>query len=114
MTQALGYKTFAAAGGDWGALVTSDMGHAHADHLRGIYLTLPVIPGVNREAIPDDAFAPDENLPPGIYLDRWGPGAIAHVTAPLLDNLADDPRAQLALTKILMLLSRPSPTPSSL
>ncbi|MEI9997788.1 MAG: hypothetical protein WDO13_00725 [Verrucomicrobiota bacterium] len=52
-------------------------------------------------------FAPDDGLPPGVYLDRNGSGALAHVTAPLLDNLADDPRAQLALTKVLTLLSIP-------
>jgi len=59
-------------------------------------------------------FAPDDTLPPGIYLDRGGSSALAHLTAPLLENFADDPRAQIALTKILRLLSSPSPNPSGL
>jgi hypothetical protein len=59
-------------------------------------------------------FAPDESLPPGAYLDRNGSSIMGHVTAPLLDNLADDPRAQLALTKLLTLLSSSPTNPSSL
>src|SRR3982751_5390308 len=36
----LGYRRFAAQGGDWGAFVTSRLGHAHADKLVGIHLNL--------------------------------------------------------------------------
>ena len=43
----LGYERFAAAGGDWGAIVTAELGHAHSEHVLGVYLTLPMIPGVN-------------------------------------------------------------------
>jgi pimeloyl-ACP methyl ester carboxylesterase len=57
---ALGYDRFCAAGGDWGAIVTSELGHAHSDHLMGVYLTLPMIPGVNLRDVPDDAYAEDE------------------------------------------------------
>ena len=35
----LGYERFAAAGGDWGASITAELGHAHAQHLLGVYLT---------------------------------------------------------------------------
>ena len=56
----LGYERFAAAGGDWGAIVTAELGHAHAEHVRGVYLTLPMIPGVNLRDVPADAFAEDE------------------------------------------------------
>jgi len=56
----LGYPRFGAAGGDWGAIVTSELGHAHPDELLGVYMTLPVIPGVNRRELTPDAFAPDE------------------------------------------------------
>ena len=55
-------------------------------------------------------FAPDETLPPGVYLT----GKFAHVTAPLLDHLPDDPRAQRTLTKIINLLSTPPTNPTSL
>ena len=40
MTGVLGYRRFAAQGGDWGAFVASRLGHAHADRLIGIHLNL--------------------------------------------------------------------------
>ncbi len=39
MTDVLGYERFGAAGGDWGALTTAQLGHKYADRLYGIYLT---------------------------------------------------------------------------
>ncbi|MGH8007863.1 MAG: epoxide hydrolase family protein [Candidatus Binatia bacterium] len=42
MQDVLGYKKFSAEGGDWGALVTSQLGHAHAQHMIGTYLSLSV------------------------------------------------------------------------
>ncbi len=39
MREVLGYERFAAQGGDWGALVTSQLGHKYADHVIGIHLT---------------------------------------------------------------------------
>ena len=41
MTEVLGYDRFAAQGGDWGAIVTANLGHAHADKLYGIHESLP-------------------------------------------------------------------------
>jgi pimeloyl-ACP methyl ester carboxylesterase len=40
MTDALGYRRFAAQGGDWGAFVTARLGLAYPDHLVGIHVTL--------------------------------------------------------------------------
>ena len=40
----LGYRRFAAQGGDWGAFVTSRLGYVHADRLIGIHLNLMPIP----------------------------------------------------------------------
>lgn len=37
MTDTLGHARFAAAGADWGARVTAQLGHAHADRLLGIH-----------------------------------------------------------------------------
>ena len=39
MYDVLGYDRFAAHGGDFGAIVTAYLGHAHADRLTGIHLT---------------------------------------------------------------------------
>ena len=40
MQDVLGYQKFAAEGGDWGAIITEQLGHKHADKLIGIYLHL--------------------------------------------------------------------------
>jgi pimeloyl-ACP methyl ester carboxylesterase len=40
MRDALGHPRFAAAGGDWGALVSAQLGHAHAASLVGVHLSL--------------------------------------------------------------------------
>ena len=40
MTGVLGYRRFAAQGGDWGAFVTSRLGADHADKLIGIHVNL--------------------------------------------------------------------------
>ncbi|HZP91369.1 MAG TPA: alpha/beta fold hydrolase [Burkholderiales bacterium] len=40
MTGVLGYRRFAAQGGDWGAFITSRLGYAHPDKLHGIHLNL--------------------------------------------------------------------------
>ena len=33
MTDVLGYERFAAAGGDWGSIITGELGHAYPEHL---------------------------------------------------------------------------------
>lgn len=38
MTERLGYDRFAASGGDWGALVTAQLGHKYAASLHGVHL----------------------------------------------------------------------------
>jgi microsomal epoxide hydrolase len=40
MTEVLGYRRFAAQGGDWGAFVTSRLAHAYPERLHGIHLNL--------------------------------------------------------------------------
>lgn len=56
----LGYDRFAAAGGDWGGGITVELGHAHADRVSAIYLSLVMLPGVDPGAVSPDDFAPDE------------------------------------------------------
>jgi pimeloyl-ACP methyl ester carboxylesterase len=56
----LGHERFAAAGGDWGAIVTAELGAHHAEHLLGVYLTMPVFPGIDMLALRNAEFAPDE------------------------------------------------------
>lgn len=60
MRDVLGYSKFAAAGGDFGAFITKALGERHPEHLHGIHITLPVVPGVDLRAVDEAAFAPDE------------------------------------------------------
>ena len=60
MRDVLGYERFGAAGGDWGAAVTAQLGHAHGESLLGIYQTLPVYPGLDLSQLTPGDFALDE------------------------------------------------------
>jgi len=40
MQDVLGYQKFAAQGGDWGAIITAQLGHKYADRLIGIHMNL--------------------------------------------------------------------------
>jgi len=63
MTETLGYRRFAAQGGDWGGLTASRMGFAHADKLIGIHLNLLA---VRRDTNPVANPTPEERQ----YLDE--------------------------------------------
>ena len=60
MTEVLGYDRFAAQGGDWGALVTANLGHAHADKLYGIHESFPGFVDLDYAAIRESDFGRDE------------------------------------------------------
>lgn len=60
MTQVLGYDQYAAAGGDWGAFVTSELSLRHPDNIIAVYLTLPVVPGIHSRSLRESDFADDE------------------------------------------------------
>jgi pimeloyl-ACP methyl ester carboxylesterase len=63
MVDGLGYDRFGAGGGDFGAIVSSYLGHAHAEHLTGVYLTMATVPGLGF-VTPAEDFAPDEQWMP--------------------------------------------------
>jgi pimeloyl-ACP methyl ester carboxylesterase len=60
MSDVLGYERFAAQGGDWGALVTAELGHRFADRLHGIHVTLPGHPAFGFQNMKPEDFGPDE------------------------------------------------------
>ena len=60
MTEVLGYDRFAAQGGDWGAIVTANLGHAHADKLYGIHESLPGFLDLDYSAIRPSDFGVGE------------------------------------------------------
>jgi microsomal epoxide hydrolase len=63
MTDVLGYRRFAAQGGDWGAFITSVLGASHADKLAGIHVNLLA---VRR----DHAMPPDPSEEEKRYLEE--------------------------------------------
>ena len=57
MSEVLGYPSFAAQGGDWGAFVVSRLGHAHAERTIGIHLNMMPIrrdPGMVSDPTPEE------------------------------------------------------------
>jgi pimeloyl-ACP methyl ester carboxylesterase len=60
MRDVLGYDRFAAAGGDWGASISAELGHAHAPHLLGVYLMTTSWPGLNLLQVEPSLFGRDE------------------------------------------------------
>ncbi len=60
MTEALGYKRFAAQGGDWGSAIVSRLGEAYQSNLYGIHINMiPMSPAEGRKA-PD--LTPEEKV----------------------------------------------------
>jgi pimeloyl-ACP methyl ester carboxylesterase len=67
MQTVLGYGKFGAAGGDWGAFITNQLGHKYADRLIGIYLTMTLPMDMSPGNFPKDAdYGPDER----VWLER--------------------------------------------
>lgn len=60
MTEVLGYERFGAYGGDWGAMVSAQLGHAHPELVVGVELSMAVIPGVSRRDVHPEHWAPEE------------------------------------------------------
>jgi pimeloyl-ACP methyl ester carboxylesterase len=94
----LGYRRYGAQGGDWGAAVTTSLGHQDADHLAGIHLNMPV-------AFPDPASMGDlteaeqATLAALAHYDQWDSGySKQQSTRPqtLGYGLVDSPAGQCA------------------
>ena len=61
MQKVLGYQRFAAQGGDWGALVSQQLGHKYADRLIGVHTNVLVPLDIFIGGLPDASwFGPDE------------------------------------------------------
>lgn len=61
MREVLGYRKFAAQGGDWGSIITHQLGHKHADKLYGIHVNLMVPLGLWGARFPAASeYGPDE------------------------------------------------------
>jgi pimeloyl-ACP methyl ester carboxylesterase len=61
MRDVLGYDKFAAGGGDWGAILTAQLGHKYAEHMIGVYMHLMIPLDVFNGQLPDKSvYAPSE------------------------------------------------------
>jgi pimeloyl-ACP methyl ester carboxylesterase len=62
MREELGYDRFAAQGGDWGALITAQLGHKYAQHLLGVHVNLMAPLGFfgGEDAPRPEDYAPEE------------------------------------------------------
>lgn len=61
MRDVLGYERYAAQGGDWGAILSAQLGHRYASHLHGIHITLTIPLGFPADPFPERAtYADDE------------------------------------------------------
>ncbi|MCG3170099.1 MAG: hypothetical protein CALGDGBN_01636 [Pseudomonadales bacterium] len=88
MTGVLGYPKFAAHGGDWGALVTSQLSHKYAKDLYGIHVSMPIWPGVFASERPCDLLGPMLPTLPAELLPQaiaWERGVLCHITVHMLD-----------------------------
>ena len=94
----LGYQRYGAQGGDWGAAVTTSLGHQDVEHVAGIHLNMPV-------ALPDPSAMADLNeseqaaLAALAHYDQWDSGySKQQSTRPqtLGYGLVDSPAAQCA------------------
>jgi pimeloyl-ACP methyl ester carboxylesterase len=107
MTEYLGYQKYAAAGSDYGALVTSQLGHKYASELYGIWLShrihLDIFQGDRPWDITGGAIVP-EGIPAPLQHDivAMQQRFASHVAVHILDNqnlaygLADSPVGMLS------------------
>jgi pimeloyl-ACP methyl ester carboxylesterase len=60
MTEVLGYRSYAAGGGDWGAFVTAQLAHLNPPELRGVHLSFPALLGFDYASLGPDDFSDDQ------------------------------------------------------
>ncbi|MCB2079390.1 MAG: epoxide hydrolase [Novosphingobium sp.] len=60
MRDVLGYERYAVAGGDWGATITTQMGHMFPEDVIGVLASIPYFPGLDLMDLVPEAYAVDE------------------------------------------------------
>ena len=60
MAQVLGYSRYAVSGADWGAAITTWMGHAYPARVTGVLSAIPYFPGLDLAHMLPERYAPDE------------------------------------------------------
>lgn len=59
MRDALGYDTYFAQGGDWGALVTTQLGHKYPEFVKGIHVSIVIPPNFMIDGLPTEEEYPE-------------------------------------------------------
>ena len=77
LMRGLGYERFVTHGGDAGAFVSAQLGHAHPESIIGVHMSFPVLPGVPYDADDPANFTPEERKL--IEGQNRGQGAFIHV-----------------------------------
>jgi hypothetical protein len=97
MTEVLGHPQYAAGGGDYGAILTAQLGHAHAADLVGIYLAHPFPPTTFSGARPWDVTGGSDTMP-AEAVRAFVPHVALHTLEPhtLSVALHDSPAGMLA------------------
>lgn len=89
MTQTLGFQRFAAQGGDYGAVIASQLAHKYPQSLYGIHVTNAVTPGLFSKPRPWDMFSaavaalPAEDQDIAIAIERH---VASHITTHILSS----------------------------
>ena len=94
----LGYERYGAQGGDWGAMVTTAIGHRDAAHLAGIHLNMPVVRPTS-EDMAELTEQEEAALAASVHYQRWESGYFKEQsTRPQTVGygLVDSPAAQCA------------------
>jgi len=60
MSDVLGYDRFAAAGGDWGSMITAELGHAHPERMLAVHMMMVVLPELIHFDVDPSDYAEDE------------------------------------------------------
>jgi len=101
MSEVLGYERFGAYGGDWGAMVSAQLGHAHPELMVGVELSMAVIPGLSRSDVHPGDWASDEGWMPA-RMSEVEPAIRSHLGVHVCDPqtlayaLADSPAGAAA------------------
>ena len=95
MRDVLGYPRFAAQGGDWGGIVTAELGHRFAESLVGIHLTLAGHPCILAARRPEDYAEAEADWPEreAVMRPKTSSHMAVHTTDPqtLAHGLNDSP-----------------------
>jgi pimeloyl-ACP methyl ester carboxylesterase len=80
MRDVLGYDRYAAAGGDWGAMITSELGSGRFDAVTAVYMSLPPVNKTGgMHARHAEEYAPDEAGWFERSQRKWNTTALSHV-----------------------------------